>query len=86
MKWIFFLSFGVIFCLNAMATELLKYNLVEFPSQGSIIGGRLYLPETRPPTISHYCNGAWIFCNYQWNDCRQICRRILQDWFCGIVI
>lgn len=48
MKMLFFLFFGVIFDLNVMATEHLKYNLVEFPSQGSIIRGRLYLPENRP--------------------------------------
>ena len=45
MKRIFFFFFAIILCLNVMATELMKYNLVEFPSQGSIIRGRLYLPE-----------------------------------------
>ena len=49
MKWIFFLPFAFIFYLNTMATKHFKYKLVEFPSQGSIIRGRLYLPETRPP-------------------------------------
>ena len=47
MKMMFFLLFGVIFYLNVMATEHLKYSLVEFPSAGFIIRGRLYLPENR---------------------------------------
>jgi hypothetical protein len=48
MKMMFFLLLGVIFNINVMATEPMKYNMVEFPSQGSIIRGRLYLPENRP--------------------------------------
>lgn len=47
MKKTFFLFLGIIFYLNSMATEHMKYNLVEFPSQGSIIRGRLYLSENR---------------------------------------
>lgn len=45
MKKTFFLLLGIIFYLNSMATELMKYSLVEFPSQGSIIRGRLYFAE-----------------------------------------
>ncbi len=49
MKMIFFLSFGIIFYLNTMATGNLNYKIVEFPSEGSVISGRLYLPENTPP-------------------------------------
>ncbi len=35
-----------------MATEQMKYKLVEFPSQGSTIRGRLYLPENKPEPYS----------------------------------
>lgn len=52
MKKLFFLFFGVIFYLNVMATEHMKYNLVEFPSQDYIIRGRLYLPENKPEPYS----------------------------------
>ncbi len=48
MKMLFFLFFAVLFYINVMETEPMKYKLVEFPSQGSIIRGRLYLPENRP--------------------------------------
>lgn len=48
MKRTYFLVFGIIFYLNAMATEIIEYKLVEFPSQGSIIRGRLYIPENSP--------------------------------------
>ncbi len=52
MKKIFFLLFGVIIYFNAMAIEMIKYKIVEFPSQGSIIRGRLYLPENKPEPYS----------------------------------
>lgn len=52
MKKTFFLLFGVIFYLNATATELMKYKIVEFPSQGSTIRGRLYLPEDKAEPYS----------------------------------
>jgi pimeloyl-ACP methyl ester carboxylesterase len=44
-KNIFFLFLGLISYLNVMAKERMKYKPVEFPSQGSIVRGRLYLPE-----------------------------------------
>jgi uncharacterized protein len=52
MKNIFFLLFGLTSYLNVMATELVKYKPVEFPSQGSTIRGRLYLPENKSAPYS----------------------------------